>query len=575
MEAGNAIGARDRLAHLAQRWPGRAEILFRLGESELACGRIEQAIACLVASFHADRHWRGGRPCRTAQVALQAGRFSDAERILRDALEEPGSNAQRAAAPAPRDPRPGGKARRGPAAHRGTLAPCQRLPAVSGWLCSANTSHSTWIPCRWRETSNSWAAPVRPFPTTKGSGWPEPTWRSRPVGSRRPCDGWTPPRCAAVMIRTSGEPGWNGRGSRPARSGRRGDGSSQRRRLLRGRTRPLGRLDRPAKGRHQVGKDRPRTSRWRTIRATSPRSSVWRSSPSARGGKTKDAGSEIASPSSTRLKDRYMRLFRAGSARSKRRRDGTPGRRTRPGLRGPGLPDAAGSRVPGQSAVRAELDRLGPPPPPRSGSSESLAKLFAGAIGRADRASAAPADPVSDSRRSISRTTPPRPGSPVSFSTTAHPPNRQLPEMSCGGVGLLDYDGDGFLDVYLVQGGPFPPPQTEQRDRRPALPEPGRRHIRRCHRASRNRAMPGGYGHGVSVGDYRQRRPPRPVPDPMAVVRPLPQPRRRHVRRRHRAGPAWRATATGRRRRPSPTSTTTATSTSTSATTASGTPSTR
>ena len=33
----------------------------------------------------------------------------------------------------------------------------------------------------------------------------------------------------------------------------------------------------------------------------------------------------------------------------------------------------------------------------------------------------------------------------------------QLPEMSCGGVGLLDFDGDGFMDVYAVQGGPFPP----------------------------------------------------------------------------------------------------------------------
>ena len=28
-----------------------------------------------------------------------------------------------------------------------------------------------------------------------------------------------------------------------------------------------------------------------------------------------------------------------------------------------------------------------------------------------------------------------------------------MPEQMGGGAGLLDYDGDGWLDVYLVQGG--------------------------------------------------------------------------------------------------------------------------
>src|SRR5262249_56682846 len=45
----------------------------------------------------------------------------------------------------------------------------------------------------------------------------------------------------------------------------------------------------------------------------------------------------------------------------------------------------------------------------------------------------------------------------------------RMPEMMGGGVGLLDYDGDGWLDVYAVQGGklshePTPPP-VAQRDR--------------------------------------------------------------------------------------------------------------
>jgi tetratricopeptide (TPR) repeat protein len=78
----------------------------------------------------------------------------------------------------------------------------------------------------------------------------------------------------------------------------------------------------------------------------------------------------------------------------------------------------------------------------------------------------------------------------------------QLPEFAGGGVGLIDYDGDGWLDVYLVQGGRFPPD--------PAQPPRGDRLFRNRRDgtfedvtdASGIGVMTQGYGQGVAVGDY-------------------------------------------------------------------------
>ncbi len=77
----------------------------------------------------------------------------------------------------------------------------------------------------------------------------------------------------------------------------------------------------------------------------------------------------------------------------------------------------------------------------------------------------------------------------------------QMPETMSGGVGLLDYDSDGWLDVYFVQGGRFPPS--------PDAPNTGDRLFRNkgdgtfedVSVRSRIAALPHGYGHGVAVGD--------------------------------------------------------------------------
>lgn len=75
-----------------------------------------------------------------------------------------------------------------------------------------------------------------------------------------------------------------------------------------------------------------------------------------------------------------------------------------------------------------------------------------------------------------------------------------LPEMETGGVGLLDYDGDGLLDVFCVSGGTLDPAHPGP---------PGHRLYRNLGNwkfadvtAAAGLECPDGYGMGCAVGDY-------------------------------------------------------------------------
>jgi tetratricopeptide (TPR) repeat protein len=89
MEAGNYARSRERLARLAERFRGRGDILFPLGESELACGRAERAELAW-SQVPKGSPLAAAAAVRRAQLALEAGQFAEAEKILRDALDESG-----------------------------------------------------------------------------------------------------------------------------------------------------------------------------------------------------------------------------------------------------------------------------------------------------------------------------------------------------------------------------------------------------------------------------------------------------------------------------------------------------
>jgi tetratricopeptide (TPR) repeat protein len=76
----------------------------------------------------------------------------------------------------------------------------------------------------------------------------------------------------------------------------------------------------------------------------------------------------------------------------------------------------------------------------------------------------------------------------------------QLPETMGGGVALLDFDGDGWLDVFVVQGGTFPPSDESPSDGDRLFHNRGDGTFEDVSESS---GLGGsrGYGHGAAVGD--------------------------------------------------------------------------
>ncbi len=78
---------------------------------------------------------------------------------------------------------------------------------------------------------------------------------------------------------------------------------------------------------------------------------------------------------------------------------------------------------------------------------------------------------------------------------------RQIPETMGTGLGLLDYDGDGWLDVYVTQGCPFPPQAHRPANGDRLYRNRGDGTFEDATKSAGIADFPGGYGHGVAVGD--------------------------------------------------------------------------
>ena len=157
---------------------------------------------------------------------------------------------------------------------------------------------------------------------------------------------------------------------------------------------------------------------------------------------------------------------------------------------------------PGDDPSRAMLDRLGRASPTPRASEEEFEALL-DRVGSLSGVVPPPARPPGPSPEVITPRFVDEAGSAgLDFVHVAgRSEARHLPETMSGGVGLLDFDGDGRLDVYCVQGGPrFPPPDDVPfgdllyRNR-------GDGTFEDATDASGLSGFPGGYGHGVTVGD--------------------------------------------------------------------------
>jgi enediyne biosynthesis protein E4 len=498
--AGNAVRSRERLARLAERWPAHPQVLFRLGESELACGRPD-------AAFQAWARIPRGSPqaaeagIRRAQLALQSGQFTLAEEVLKDALDETGPqsghvrhllltimNQQGRIDEARRliEARwfefKDAQADEAVAVLRehialdfetvpleGNLAFLQALE-LSGtgddgyWLARANlASRSGRLDeaARWLDASLL-RRPQDPVVWRAKLDWAEAAGRVDRVGealAHLPPDSLTSEKVARLRA-------WL--------AARRGDAKRERRALD-----ELIKLD-PA--------DSAALDRLSELAFQSNEQDFCR--------RLRDRKAVI-----DRGKDRYRRLLKKNHLKDDADEMGTLAEQLgRTFEANAFLTLSSPGNVQNIASPAKPQERDYQPANPGDSRDTALSRFFKEDFPSA-KISTAPATSSDNASVRFAND-----AEKALFSTfrfdNGETPVHQMPEMSAGGIGLIDYDGDGWLDVIALQGGPFPPRKGAVysgdrlfRNRRDGTWED-------VTGPSRIGTFKRGYGHGVSVGDF-------------------------------------------------------------------------
>ena len=155
-------------------------------------------------------------------------------------------------------------------------------------------------------------------------------------------------------------------------------------------------------------------------------------------------------------------------------------------------------QAPDDESARAALARLGPDRTPVEVAGQTLADLIPRRrppIGPVATPAAPPAPAVPKFRDAAEAA-----GLRFVYDND-QTPLRRLPETMGGGVGLIDYDGDGRLDVYCVQGGKFPTGAGSPEGGDRLFRNRGDGTFENVTERSGIAAFPRGFGHGVAVGD--------------------------------------------------------------------------